>query len=181
MDEDGALFDARFDDGGPFRDTPEPGGISLDSALRDFGPAALDDLIPRVRALARALDAAHSRGVVHGALNPSKIVITDAGTSIVKGGPASPPYLAPEVVAGKPPSAAADQFSLAAITYEWLFGKRIEGGEDVHGTGCALSSAIATYLAHGRELVEACQLAKQYVAGLIENPAHPGRGASAVV
>jgi hydroxymethylpyrimidine/phosphomethylpyrimidine kinase len=62
-----------------------------------------------------------------------------------------------------------------------LRGKRIEGGEDVHGTGCALSSAIATYLAQGRELVEACQLAKQFVAKLIENPAHPGRGASAVV
>jgi hydroxymethylpyrimidine/phosphomethylpyrimidine kinase len=62
-----------------------------------------------------------------------------------------------------------------------LRGKRILGGEHVHGTGCALSSAIATYLALGRELVEACQLAKQYVAGLIEHPAHPGRGASAVV
>jgi hydroxymethylpyrimidine/phosphomethylpyrimidine kinase len=62
-----------------------------------------------------------------------------------------------------------------------LRGKRIVGGEHVHGTGCALSSAIAAYLAHGRELVEACQLAKQYVAGLIEHPAHPGRGASAVV
>ncbi|HEY5927147.1 MAG TPA: bifunctional hydroxymethylpyrimidine kinase/phosphomethylpyrimidine kinase [Kofleriaceae bacterium] len=62
-----------------------------------------------------------------------------------------------------------------------LHGKRIPGGEDVHGTGCALSSAIATYLAHGRELFEACQLAKQYVAKLIENPAHPGRGASAVL
>lgn len=58
---------------------------------------------------------------------------------------------------------------------------RVAGGEDVHGTGCALSSAIATYLAHGRELVEACQLAKQFVAGLIEKPAHPGRGAGAVV
>ncbi|HEY5946582.1 MAG TPA: bifunctional hydroxymethylpyrimidine kinase/phosphomethylpyrimidine kinase [Kofleriaceae bacterium] len=62
-----------------------------------------------------------------------------------------------------------------------LRGKRIEGGEDVHGTGCALSSAIATYLAQGRELVEACQLAKQFVANLIEHPAHPGRGASAVL
>jgi hydroxymethylpyrimidine/phosphomethylpyrimidine kinase len=62
-----------------------------------------------------------------------------------------------------------------------LRGKRIAGGEDVHGTGCALSSAIATYLAQGRELVEACQLAKQYVANLIEHPAHPGRGASAVL
>jgi hydroxymethylpyrimidine/phosphomethylpyrimidine kinase len=62
-----------------------------------------------------------------------------------------------------------------------LRGTRIEGGEHVHGTGCALSSAIATYLAHGRELVEACQLAKQYVATLIEKPAHPGRGAAAVL
>jgi hydroxymethylpyrimidine/phosphomethylpyrimidine kinase len=62
-----------------------------------------------------------------------------------------------------------------------LRGERIEGGEHVHGTGCALSSAIATYLAHGRELLEACTLAKQYVTGLIKNPAHPGRGASAVL
>jgi hydroxymethylpyrimidine/phosphomethylpyrimidine kinase len=62
-----------------------------------------------------------------------------------------------------------------------LRGKRIQGGEHVHGTGCALSSAIATYLAQGRELVEACQLAKQFVANLIEHPAQPGRGASAVV
>lgn len=59
-------------------------------------------------------------------------------------------------------------------------GPRISGGEDVHGTGCALSSAIAAYLAHGRELVEACTLAKAYVANLISTPAHPGRGASAV-
>jgi hydroxymethylpyrimidine kinase/phosphomethylpyrimidine kinase len=57
---------------------------------------------------------------------------------------------------------------------------RITGGEDVHGTGCALSSAIATYLAHGRELDEAVQLAKQYVTKLIDNPVNPGRGASAV-
>ncbi|HSD86635.1 MAG TPA: bifunctional hydroxymethylpyrimidine kinase/phosphomethylpyrimidine kinase [Kofleriaceae bacterium] len=63
---------------------------------------------------------------------------------------------------------------------EELRGPRIPGGEDVHGTGCALSSAIATYLAHGRELVDACQLAKQYVAKLIERPVHPGRGAAAV-
>lgn len=63
----------------------------------------------------------------------------------------------------------------------WLRGKRITGGEHVHGTGCALASAIATYLALGRELAEACQLAKQFVAQLIEKPAHPGRGAPAVV
>ena len=127
MNEDGALFDARFDDDGPFRDTPEPGGISLETALRDFGPAALDDLIPRVRVLARALDAAHARGVVHGALNPSKIIITDEGTAIIRGETSYAPYLAPEVAGGEPATAASDQFSLAALTYEWLFGKRIDG------------------------------------------------------
>ncbi len=61
-----------------------------------------------------------------------------------------------------------------------LPGRRVPGGEDVHGTGCALSSAIAAYFAHGREIVEACTLAKQYVANLIEHPVQPGRGATSV-
>ena len=52
---------------------------------------------------------------------------------------------------------------------------RIRGGEHVHGTGCALSSAIAAYLAHGRELVEACRLGKEYVAEAHRTiPAQPG-------
>jgi hydroxymethylpyrimidine kinase/phosphomethylpyrimidine kinase len=58
---------------------------------------------------------------------------------------------------------------------------RIPGGEHVHGTGCALSSAIAAYLAHGRDLLEACQLAKDFVRARITDPARPGRGAPAVV
>jgi hydroxymethylpyrimidine kinase/phosphomethylpyrimidine kinase len=59
-------------------------------------------------------------------------------------------------------------------------GPRIAGGEHVHGTGCALASAIAAHCAHGRDLLEACTLAKHYVAALIANPVHPGRGAGAV-
>lgn len=69
---------------------------------------------------------------------------------------------------------------VARTSRDEIRGPRIAGGEDVHGTGCALSSAIAAYLAHGRELVEACTLAKQYVANLIADPVHPGRGAPAV-
>lgn len=61
-----------------------------------------------------------------------------------------------------------------------LRGPRVQGGEHVHGTGCALSSAIAAYFALGRELVEACTLAKQTVSAMIANPVHPGRGAAAV-
>jgi hydroxymethylpyrimidine kinase/phosphomethylpyrimidine kinase len=60
-------------------------------------------------------------------------------------------------------------------------GARIVDGERVHGTGCALSSAIAAYLAAGRNLVDACREAKQYVAERIAVPVSPGRGAPAVV
>ena len=60
-------------------------------------------------------------------------------------------------------------------------GPRIPQGEQVHGTGCALSTAIAAYLANGAEMLEACQEAKRFVAELIGAPVRPGRGASAVM
>ena len=123
MNEDGAPFDSGFDDAGPFRVSPESGSVSLESALRDFGPAAIDDLIPRIRALAASLDAAHRAGVVHGALHPSKVFVTDDATSLVAGKGAHAPYAAPEVLAGHGATPKSDQYSLAAITYEWLFGR----------------------------------------------------------
>jgi hydroxymethylpyrimidine/phosphomethylpyrimidine kinase len=64
---------------------------------------------------------------------------------------------------------------------EVLRGPRVRGGEHVHGTGCALSSAIAAYLARGTELVDACRAAKQFVAARIAAPTRPGRGAAAIV
>lgn len=64
---------------------------------------------------------------------------------------------------------------------ELLRGPRVLRGEHVHGTGCALSSAIATHLARGCDLIEACRAAKAFVAARIAAPATPGRGAPAVV
>ncbi|MEO6686300.1 MAG: bifunctional hydroxymethylpyrimidine kinase/phosphomethylpyrimidine kinase [Dyadobacter sp.] len=40
--------------------------------------------------------------------------------------------------------------------------------KNVHGTGCTLSSAIATFVALGNSLPEAMRLAKIYIAGAIE-------------
>jgi hydroxymethylpyrimidine kinase/phosphomethylpyrimidine kinase len=62
---------------------------------------------------------------------------------------------------------------------EQLTGPRL-ATEDVHGTGCALSSAIACLLATGVLLPDACRVAKQYIADWIANPARPGRGAPAI-
>ena len=64
---------------------------------------------------------------------------------------------------------------------EELRGPRVRDGHHVHGTGCALSTAIATLLAQGHDVVEACRTAKEFVAVRIAEPARPGRGAPAVI
>jgi hydroxymethylpyrimidine/phosphomethylpyrimidine kinase len=64
---------------------------------------------------------------------------------------------------------------------ERLRGPRVPGGEHVHGTGCALSTAIASHLALGASLVEACRAAKELVGARIASPVRPGRGAAAIV
>jgi hydroxymethylpyrimidine/phosphomethylpyrimidine kinase len=48
--------------------------------------------------------------------------------------------------------------------------------EDTHGTGCALSAAIAARLAHGDELLDAVRFAKDFVAGAIDRSLRLGRG-----
>jgi hydroxymethylpyrimidine kinase/phosphomethylpyrimidine kinase len=65
--------------------------------------------------------------------------------------------------------------------HQVLTGPRIGAGEGVRGTGCALSSAIAAYLAHGRTLADACLAAKQLVSDRIVAPVRPGRGDPAIL
>lgn len=48
---------------------------------------------------------------------------------------------------------------------------------DVHGTGCAYASAIATHLAHGCALDEAVRAAKSYIEALIGTAVRVGPGA----
>jgi len=66
------------------------------------------------------------------------------------------------------------------VETEYLKGRRV-ATEDVHGTGCALSTAIAVHLAHGLPLAGACREAKRFVAERIAHAVRPGRGAPAVV
>ena len=107
------LNDSVFDDSGPFSVTPDGAGASLDQALREFGPAAIDDLIPRLRALAAALDHAHAAGFVHGRLHSSKVLVTDDGTYV----------MGRRVPASAALTREADQYALATIAYEWMFGR----------------------------------------------------------
>ena len=58
---------------------------------------------------------------------------------------------------------------------EWFRGERIET-HNTHGTGCTLSSAIASGLALGMELSESVATAKSYVAGALEWGLDLGKG-----
>lgn len=53
-----------------------------------------------------------------------------------------------------------------------LFSAQRISTRHTHGTGCALSSAIACYLAKGYSLEQACSLAKKYLTGAIEAGKH---------
>ncbi|MCU6763301.1 Hydroxymethylpyrimidine/phosphomethylpyrimidine kinase [uncultured Roseburia sp.] len=58
---------------------------------------------------------------------------------------------------------------------QWFYGKRINN-PNTHGTGCTLSSAIASNLAKGSSLTEAVMLAKEYISGALKDMLDLGRG-----
>ncbi|WHL23953.1 bifunctional hydroxymethylpyrimidine kinase/phosphomethylpyrimidine kinase [Streptococcus iniae] len=49
---------------------------------------------------------------------------------------------------------------------KWFYGKRIDN-PNTHGTGCTLSSAIASNLAKGFDLVTSVEMAKAYISGAL--------------
>ncbi|MBE7014634.1 MAG: bifunctional hydroxymethylpyrimidine kinase/phosphomethylpyrimidine kinase [Ruminococcaceae bacterium] len=59
--------------------------------------------------------------------------------------------------------------------YRWFKGKRIDN-PNTHGTGCTLSSAIASNLAKGFTLVESVQRAKEYISNAILAQLDLGQG-----
>lgn len=60
-------------------------------------------------------------------------------------------------------------------TYKWFYGKRIDN-PNTHGTGCTLSSAIASNLAKGYDLGTSVERAKAYISGALEAMLDLGKG-----
>ncbi len=164
------FIDAGLEDKEPYLVAEFVTGEALDVALREFGPGAIGDLLPRVRSLAEALDLAAEHGLCHGALHPRDVIVSEDSTFITGigvgpvlgkrgiGGPIRRPYTAPEVARGQAPTAASDQFSLAALTFEWLFGELIPG------------SAAAPLEVPELPDVESDQLAETFTTALAPQP-----------
>ena len=118
---------------------------SMDVAIRHYAPAALDKALPFLTQLAGAIDFARAAGVGHGALHLRDIFVTpdearaggfgvvDALERVGLRAPIRRPYTAPERIAGEPWSTPADVFSLAAIAYELITGRRPAGTGDQIG------------------------------------------------
>jgi len=117
---------------------------SLDAAMRHYAPASLEKALPFITQLAGAIDFARSAGVGHGALHLRDIFITPdearaSGFGVVEAlervglrAPVRRPYSAPERIAGETWGTPADVFSLGAIAYELLTGRRPAGiGEQI--------------------------------------------------
>jgi hypothetical protein len=109
---------------------------SVDVAIRQYGPAPVPDALRLVGQLAGALDFAAVAGVHHGALHsrdvlvaPNEVRLTGLGVAQAlesAGVRVAPrrPYSAPERRGNGPWGMPADVFSLAAVAFEMLTGRR---------------------------------------------------------
>jgi hydroxymethylpyrimidine/phosphomethylpyrimidine kinase len=79
------------------------------------------------------------------------------------------------LVTGGDAEGSADDFLLTQDGGEWLRGERVGGGP-AHGTGCALSSAVAARLARGELLEDAVRGGRRFVREAIVGAAAIGKG-----
>ena len=132
-------------DGVPYVAYEYVAGESLDGRMRPRAPLAAEVALPYIVRIAEALDAAHARGLVHGALHFRDVLITSHGAQVGGFGivaaldrvghrcPLRPPFAAPEQIAGAEWGAAADRYALAAMACELLTGRRAAAGDAMAG------------------------------------------------
>src|SRR5262250_290605 len=119
------------------------------------GPLPLEQVLKLVAQVADALDKAHRAGIVHRDLKPGNVMLTASGAKLVDFGLAKPvaapvsgmtltattpvtqegtivgtyQYMSPEQVEGKEVDGRSDIFSLGAVLYEMVTGKKAFEGK----------------------------------------------------
>jgi len=138
------IHDFAESDGVPFLTMEYVDGPSLDTLLRARGALAPHAVLAIAKQLVRALDVAHTQGVVHGDLKPANLLVAPRGVLKVSDfgvarlvrapvGPdvariagavvGTPEYMAPELLLGRAPDVRADIYAAGVVLHECLTGE----------------------------------------------------------
>jgi serine/threonine protein kinase len=167
------LVDAGLEGTTPFLVSEYVAGETLDVARRQMASAPAGALVPWLRQVAAAVDAAHRGGLRHGALHPRDVLIVGQTSDATVTGfgivgvldavgvrlPVRRPYTAPERTSGDPWDIRADVYSIAAIAHELLTGRRPAGPGEQDGA-----------LAGGLSPEQRVAVRKTLATGLAERP-----------
>ena len=126
-------------DEGVYLASPVSSAQSVEGRLHG-GRQTLDATLSWLRGVTAGLQAAHDVGVLHGAIHPRDVLVTDEGGMLTGVGvapaleglslqaPVRVPYTAPERASGRNWDARADQYSLAMLALDALSGRRLIAG-----------------------------------------------------
>ena len=140
------VLDADPDGDPPWLVTAFVPGLTLQEGVRRHGPLPVDTVLILMAGVAEALEMIHAAGVVHRDLKPSNVLLAPDGPRVIDFGIAraaetspltgsgirigSPHYMAPEQVADKPVSPAADVFALGSLATFAVLGRSPFGEGD---------------------------------------------------
>ena len=141
------VHDATGGDGRPFISMAYYDGETLKERMRR-APMALCEAVSVALQLARALAAAHARGIVHRDVKPGNVMLVanglvklldfgiarlrDATVTAPAATPGTAAYMAPEQAQGNPVGPGSDLFSLGIVLYEMAAGAHPFRRDDPH-------------------------------------------------
>lgn len=134
------LYELAYDGGSPYLVTEMIPGRTLDQVFGTGERYEPLGVIALLRPIADALDYAHSRATIHRDVKPANILLADDGRTMLTGfglgtvaafstgpsagGQVAPDYVAPERLVGREVDGRADVYSLAAVIFEAVTGRR---------------------------------------------------------
>jgi len=134
------LYELAYEEDEPYLVTEMVAGRTLDEVFEAGERYEPLGVVALLRPIASALDYAHSRATVHRDVKPANILLADDGRTLLTGfglgtvanfntgpgagGPVAPDYVAPERLVGREVDGRADVYSLAAVIFEAVTGRR---------------------------------------------------------